>query len=76
MNSLSLTAKISRGHVTSDRVHTLYLLVNLDALGQSGLPVYIDPATHRYRFTSQVFLQPLTFSVEEATALVQCVQGL
>ena len=49
---------------------------DIEALSQSGLPVLFDPETKRYRFLQQVFLQPLTFTVREATALVQCVQGM
>ena len=59
------------GEVTARTVYR-----DLDALAQSGLPVHFESETKRYRFLSQVFLQPLTFTVKEATALVQCVQGM
>lgn len=47
---------------------------DLDALDESGLPVYFDTETKRYRFMDKVFFRPLTFSVEEATAVLACVQ--
>lgn len=47
---------------------------DLDALNQSGLPIYFDDVTKRYRFMDKVFLRPLTFTVDEATALLACVQ--
>ncbi|SDF33600.1 helix-turn-helix transcriptional regulator [Sporomusa acidovorans] len=47
---------------------------DLDALNQSGLPIYFDDGTKRYRFMDKVFLRPLTFTVDEATALLACVQ--
>ena len=49
---------------------------DIEALSQSGLPLHFDSESRRYRFLQQVFLQPLTFTVREATALVQCVQGM
>ena len=55
-------------------VRTVYR--DIEALSESGLPVHFDPESKRYRFLRQVFLQPLTFTVKEATALVQCVQGM
>ncbi|SDF84002.1 Predicted DNA-binding transcriptional regulator YafY, contains an HTH and WYL domains [Sporolituus thermophilus DSM 23256] len=48
---------------------------DIRALAESGLPVYYDSATRRYRFTRQVFLRPLTFTVDEASALLQCLDG-
>ncbi|MCE5287570.1 MAG: YafY family transcriptional regulator [Pelosinus sp.] len=47
---------------------------DLDALNQSGLPIYFDDKMKRYRFMDKVFLRPLTFTVDEATALLACVQ--
>ncbi|AIF53531.1 YafY family protein [Pelosinus sp. UFO1] len=47
---------------------------DLDALNQSGLPVYLDEDTKRYRFMEKVFLRPLTFTVDEATAVLACLQ--
>lgn len=38
--------------------------------------MFYDPETKNYRFAEKVFLQPLTFSLEEATALVQVIQGM
>ena len=67
----SLQELTAGGEVSSRTVYR-----DIDALAQSGLPVHYDPVGKRYRFLEQVFLQPLTFTVEEATALVQCVQGL
>ena len=49
---------------------------DIEALAEGELTVFFDPQTHSYRFTEKVFLQPLTFSLEEATALVQVIQGL
>jgi len=49
---------------------------DIEALAQGELTVYFDPETKSYRFAEKVFLQPLTFSLEEATALVQVIQGL
>jgi len=49
---------------------------DIDALAQGELKVFCDPETKKYRFTEKVFLQPLTFSLEEATALVQVIQGM
>ena len=48
----------------------------IDDLAQSGMPIYFDEAAQRYRFASKTFLQPLTFTVAEATALVRCAQAL
>ncbi|WWV72044.1 hypothetical protein SOV_34040 [Sporomusa ovata DSM 2662] len=47
---------------------------DLDALNESGIPVYFDVETKRYRFMDKVFLRPLTFSVDEAAAVLACVQ--
>jgi len=48
---------------------------DIEAIATGGMPVYWDPDLKKYRFTEKVFLKPLTFSVGEATALVQCIQG-
>jgi predicted DNA-binding transcriptional regulator YafY len=48
----------------------------LEALGESGMPIYYDEERKRYRFASKVFLQPLTFTAPEATALIRCAQSL
>lgn len=47
---------------------------DLEALNESGLTVYFDIKTKRYRFMDKVFLRPLSFSVDEATAVLACVQ--
>lgn len=44
-------------------------------LAESGLPIYYDPKGLCYRFAEKVFLKPLTFSVAEATAMLQCLQA-
>ena len=49
---------------------------DIEALAEGELTVFFDPQTHSYRFTEKVFLQPLTFSLEEATTLIQVIQGL
>jgi len=48
---------------------------DIEALAEGELKIYFDPRTRSYRFTEKVFLQPLTFSLEEATALVQLILG-
>ena len=47
---------------------------DLDALSQSGLPVYFDDKTKRYHFMEKIFLRPLAFTVDEATAVLACLQ--
>lgn len=49
---------------------------DIEALSEGELKVFFDPQTKSYRFSEKVFLQPLTFSLEEATALVQVIHGL
>ena len=49
---------------------------DIEALAEGELKVYFDPSAKSYRFAERVFLQPLTFSLEEATALIQVVQGI
>ena len=49
---------------------------DIEALAAGELKVYFDPQHKCYRFTEQVFLRPLTFTLEEATALVQVIHGL
>ena len=49
---------------------------DLEALAESGLSVYFDPDCKRYRFMEKVFLKPLTFSVEEASALLASIEDL
>ena len=49
---------------------------DIEALAEGELKVYFDPQLRSYRFTEKVFLHPLTFTLEEATALVQTIQGL
>ena len=53
---------------------TLYR--DIEALAEGELKIYFDPQTKSYRFTEKVFLQPLTFTLEEATALMQVIQGV
>jgi len=48
----------------------------MEALNESGMPIYYDEEKKRYRFSSKVFLQPLTFTATEATALIRCSQSL
>ncbi len=48
----------------------------MEALNESGMPIYYDDEKKRYRFSSKVFLQPLTFTATEATALIRCSQSL
>lgn len=45
---------------------------DIEALSQGGMPIFFDPDAGRYRFTEKVFLKPLTFSLDEAAALIQC----
>lgn len=47
---------------------------DLDALSQSGLPVYFDDKTKRYHFMEKIFLRPLAFTIDEATAVLACLQ--
>ena len=47
----------------------------LQTLAESGLPIYYDQKGLCYRFTEKIFLKPLTFSVAEATAMLQCLQA-
>ena len=49
---------------------------DIEVLSEGELKVYFDPQTKSYRFAEKVFLHPLTFSLEEATALVQVIQGM
>lgn len=49
---------------------TLYR--DIEALSQGGMPIFYDPDFGRYRFMEKVFLKPLTFSLDEAAALIQC----
>lgn len=48
---------------------------DIDALALSGMPVYFDTPARCYRFTDKVFLRPLSFSVDEATAMLHCLQA-
>ena len=48
---------------------------DIEALSLSGMPIYWDPDSKQYRFMEKVFLKPLTFSVDEATALLQCISA-
>lgn len=48
---------------------------DIEALSMGGMPIYFDTSTRRYRFTDKVFLKPLTFAIDEATALLQCTQA-
>lgn len=47
---------------------------DLDALGQSSLPIYFDDKTKKYNFMEKIFLRPLTFTVDEATAVLACIR--
>lgn len=49
---------------------------DIEAMAEGELKVFFDPQTKSYRFAEKVFLQPLTFSLEEATALVQVIGGI
>jgi predicted DNA-binding transcriptional regulator YafY len=46
---------------------------DVEALSMGGMPIHWDPDSKRYRFSKKVFLKPLTFSVDEATALLHCI---
>lgn len=48
---------------------------DIEAINLSGMPVFFDPQSKRYRFAEKVFLKPLTFAIDEATAVSQCIQG-
>lgn len=47
----------------------------IQTLAESGVPIYYDQHGQCYRFTEKIFLKPLTFSVAEATAMLQCLQA-
>ena len=47
---------------------------DLQALAAGGMPIFFDPSTGGYRFTEKVFLHPLTFELDEAAALAQCLR--
>ncbi len=51
---------------------TIYRDIQTLAIG--GLPVFYDPSTRGYNFTDKVFLNPLTFELDEAAALAQCLR--
>lgn len=48
---------------------------DIEALAESGMTIHFDSESRKYQFIEKVFLKPLTFTVEEAAALIQCVQG-
>lgn len=48
---------------------------DLDALSQCGFSIYFDDAARCYRFMEKVFLRPLTFAVDEAAAMLACLDN-
>ena len=48
---------------------------DLSVLAEGGVSFFLDPQTKKYRVYGNAFLKPLSFQVEEATALVCCAQA-
>lgn len=47
---------------------------DIQALTISGMPICFNPSTRGYQFESKVFLNSLTFELDEAAALAQCLR--
>jgi len=57
------------------QVSTRTIYRDLRVLSEGGVPLSLDPQTKKYRAYGKAFLKPLSFQVEEATALVCCAQA-
>ena len=65
-------AKLSRRfHVTK---RTIYR--DLELLAEAGIPLGPDPVNKSHRLSSTGALRPLSFTLDEASALFHCLEGL
>lgn len=47
---------------------------DIQTLTNGGMPIFFNSSVRGYQFTSKVFLNPLTFELDEAAALAQCLR--
>ena len=49
---------------------------DLDVLSQGGVPLHQDPDTHTYKLLTKTAIRPMTLTLDEASVLFHCVEGL